>query len=82
VQVENISNHRYFVEQLQLAKMNWLSTERNPYVFQGVFQGQSVQLRLNDFPEEPLCTVIAGGTETDLHAFPKTWTLPRHRGEL
>ena len=79
--MENSSKHIHFVEQLQLAKMDWQSTERNPYVFQGVFQGQVVQLRLNDFPEEPLCTVIVDGTETELHEFPKSWTLPRHRGE-
>jgi hypothetical protein len=71
-----------FLEKLQQGKVDWQATNESPYTFEGVFQGEVVRLRLNDFPEEPLCTVIAGGTETDLHEFPKSWTLPRHRGEL
>jgi hypothetical protein len=71
-----------FIEQLQQAKVDWQSTKDDPYMFLGAFQDQVVRLRLNDFPDEPLCTVIAGGEETDIHEFPKTWTLPRHRGEL
>jgi hypothetical protein len=79
--MENSSKHKHIVAQIQLSKMDWQSTDNYPYVFQGVFQGQVVQLRLNDFPEEPICTVIADGTETDLQEFPKSWSLPRHRGE-
>jgi hypothetical protein len=70
-----------FLEQLQQAKVDWQTTKESPYIFGAVFQGKVVRLRLNDFPEEPLCTVILDGTETDLHEFSKLWTLPRHRGE-
>ena len=70
-----------FLDHLQQARVSWETTERSPYIFQSVFQGKVVQLRLNDFPEEPLCTVIVDGTETDLHEFSKSWTLPSHRKE-
>jgi hypothetical protein len=69
------------LDQLQQANVDWQNMGENPYVFQAVFRGEVVWLRLNDFPEEPLCTVIIDVAETDLHEFPKSWTLPRHRGE-
>jgi len=69
------------LDQLQQSRVDWGATKESPYIFQAVLQGKVVLLRLNDFPEEPLCTVIIDGAETDLHDFPKTWTLPRHRGE-
>jgi hypothetical protein len=67
------------LDQLQQSRVDWEPTKESPYLFQAVFQGKVVRLRLNDFPEEPLCTAIIDGVETDLHDFPKTWTLPRHR---
>jgi hypothetical protein len=69
------------LNQLQQARVDWQKTSESPYAFQAMFQGKVVRLRLNHFPEEPLCTVILDGIETDLHEFPKSWTLPRHRGE-
>jgi hypothetical protein len=69
------------LHQLQQSRVDWETTRESPYIFQAVFREKVVLLRLNDFPEEPLCTVIIGATETDLQDFPKTWTLPRHRGE-
>jgi hypothetical protein len=70
-----------FLEQLQQARVDWQTMKESPYSFQAVFQGTVVRLRLNDFPEELLCTVIFDCTETDPHEFSKLWTLPRHRGE-
>lgn len=67
------------LEQLQHAKVDWQKTMENPYIFQTSVNGKAVRLRLNDFPEEPLCTVIVDDQETDIHEFPKSWTLPRHR---
>ena len=51
----------------------------SPYLFHSSFHDKIVKLRLNDFPEEPLCTVIIDGIETDLDDFPKNSTMPRHR---
>jgi hypothetical protein len=69
------------LELLQRSKVDWRKTSESPYVFQHIFQGKTVYLRLNDFPDEPLCTVIIDGQETDLNELPNHWTLPRHRGE-
>lgn len=69
------------LDQLQQSRVDWDTSQESPYVFQTVFQGRSVRLRLNDFPEEPLGTLLIDDAETDLHEFPKNWTLPRHRGE-
>ena len=69
------------LEQMQQAKIDWQKTTESPYVFEASFNGTVVRLRLNDFPDEPLCTVIIGDREMDIHEFPKSWTLPRHRGE-
>ena len=51
------------------------------YVFSAVIDGEELKLRLNDFPEEPLCTLIWEGNEQDLDDLGKHWTLPKHRGE-
>jgi hypothetical protein len=69
------------LDQLQQCPLDWVTTKESPHIFQAVFQGKVVRLRLNDFPEEPLCTVILDSGETDLDEFPKTWRLPRHRAE-
>jgi len=69
------------LEQLLRAKVDWQKTTESPYIFFASVNGKAVRLRLNDFPEEPLCTVIIDDKETDIHEFPKFWTVPRHREE-
>jgi len=64
---------------LQSARIDWDSSVKDPYLFVATFQGKQVYLRLNEFPAEPLCTVLVDGIGSDLHEFPKSWTLPRHR---
>ena len=71
-----------FLEKLQLSKVDWETSKDSPYIFEAVSEGKMVRLRLNDFPDEPLCTVIVDGAEANLDDFPKTWTLPRHRTKL
>lgn len=67
------------VEQLRRSVVNWEPTSESKYVFQAVFQNTPVKLRLNDFPDEPFCTVICNEQEVDVEPFPDTWTLPKHR---
>jgi hypothetical protein len=69
------------LDRLREARVDWQTTSESPYVFQTIYHEKVVRLRLNDFPDEPLCTVIIDGAEIDLHEFSKAWTLPRHRGE-
>lgn len=59
--------------------LNWQKTEESPYVFATTVRGEVIKLRLNDFPEEPLCTLIFGGREVDLDDLGPNWTLPKHR---
>ncbi|MFA7340794.1 MAG: hypothetical protein WC028_28670 [Candidatus Obscuribacterales bacterium] len=67
------------VDQLQVARVNWEATSESAFLFRTLFANTQVKLRLNDFPEEPLCTIIVDDVETDIDDFPKTWTLPKHR---
>jgi hypothetical protein len=71
----------HLVEQLQHVAIDWQGTSESPYMFLAIVQETVVRLRLNDFPDEPLCTLIVEGAEIDLIEFPECWTLPRHRRE-
>lgn len=70
------------VEKLKALQIDWQKSQESEYVFCADFQNQILKLRLNDFPDEPLCTLIVSGVETDLEEFPECWTLPRHRNEI
>ena len=67
------------IDELQLAKVDWEPWNDFPYLFVAYHDGKTVYLRLNEFPAEPLCTVILDGVESDVDDLPKSWTLPRHR---
>lgn len=60
-------------------KIDWQKTKESPYLFTANVEGQVFMLRLNDFPEEPLCTLIWSDGEQDLDDLGRKWTLPRHR---
>jgi hypothetical protein len=68
-----------FLDLLRRNKVDWEATQESKFVFRAIFQEKIVLLRLNDFPDEPICTVIVDEDETDVEPFPETWTLPRHR---
>ena len=70
-----------FVKELLNMSVDWQKTKESPYVFSARIAGRLVRLRLNDFPEEPLCTVLWEGRDQDLEDLGKAWTLPKHRGE-
>jgi hypothetical protein len=63
-------------------KVDWKNALESAFIFSAVVDGQTFKLRMNDFPEEPLCTLIwADGQQQDLEDLGKRWTLPAHRGE-
>jgi hypothetical protein len=64
---------------LQQSAFDWEMSVESPYIFKATLQDKFLRLRLNDFPDDPLCMVIVDGTELDLQEFPSSWTLPRHR---
>jgi len=59
----------------------WQKSEASTHIFVAEVDGETIWLRLNDFPEEPLCTVIWAEGEQDLDDLASEWTLPKHRGE-
>jgi hypothetical protein len=63
-------------------KIDWLASKEDDYTFFAVIDEKRYELRLNDFPQEPLCTVACGSESYDLNKFGKAWTLPRHRREI
>jgi hypothetical protein len=60
-------------------KIQWEETS-GPY-FQARFKNKTVTLRLNDFPDEVLWTLIIDGEEVDLEETPTLWTLPPEPAE-
>jgi hypothetical protein len=70
------------IRTLQTARVDWRATNDGPYLLEAIVGGRLVRVRLNDFPDEPLCAVMVEGWEADLEDWPETWRLPRHRGEV
>jgi len=55
--------------------LTWMVTRGDPKMFEVVFGGEHFQLRLNDFPEEPICTLFVRDRELDLEEAPRLWHL-------
>ena len=51
-----------------------------PY-FQADYKEKLLTLRLNDFPDEVLLTLIIDGDEQDLEETPKSWKIPPSAGQ-
>jgi len=69
------------IEKLKASRIDWQESKESEFVFHTDFLNHLVRLRLNDFPDESLCTLIFDGVETDLEEFPECWSLPRHRNQ-
>lgn len=61
--------------------INWQKGSESDYIFTAIIDGKLWKLRLNDFPEEPLCTLIWEYGTQDLKEIGEHWTLQVHRGE-
>ncbi|MCC6979272.1 MAG: hypothetical protein IT343_13190 [Candidatus Melainabacteria bacterium] len=62
------------------AKIQWEETS-GPF-FQTRFKDKIVTLRMNDFPDEVLWTLIIDSEELDLEETPTLWTLPPEPEEV
>jgi hypothetical protein len=67
--------------ELLATHIDWIAIPDRPFHFAGTGAGSGCELRLNDFPEENICTLWFVSAHIDLEEFPKVWRLPRHRGE-
>jgi len=65
--------------ELSKAVILWDKTDDSNFVFSSEFRNTEILLRLNDFPDEPLCTLIVNDASIDLDEFPDGWSLPIHR---
>lgn len=68
-----------YINKILESKIDWEKSKTEEYFFQTIFDGRKILLRLNDFPDEPICTIIINSQETDIEEFPEKWTLPAHR---
>jgi hypothetical protein len=66
------------IDKLLNATIDWEKSRDIAFVFVAVFEGTSLRLRLNDFPDEPVCTIFFGTEKMDLEDIPRSWTLPAH----
>lgn len=58
---------------LQNAEVIWTEAKQGHAMYEAVYRGELVKLRLNDFPDEVLLTLFIRDKETDLEEFPKGW---------
>lgn len=65
------------VETLLRIPINW-KKEDAPASWVAEVDGETCHLRMNDFPDEPLYTVIFRGQAADLDDPPSDWTIPRY----
>jgi hypothetical protein len=49
------------LNELQGAHVEWYSSKESPFLFHAHALDRDWTLRLNDFPDEPLCTVFVDG---------------------
>lgn len=67
------------IEEILTEKIDWSYLGSEKHIFFALLNNTILHLILNDFPEEPLCTLKIGNNKYDLWDFPKNWTLPLHR---
>jgi len=54
----------------------WERTGNPEYPYQTVFQGTNCFIRINDFPQESLYSLIAGDQEFNFDEWPSHWERP------
>ena len=64
------------LEELFCRPIEWRRSDENRFLFYSEVEGQRVELRLNDFPDEPLCTLFCAGEEMDFETLGEHWKMP------
>lgn len=60
-------------------KIKWTPTNDEEFTFSSTYEGKIIKLRMNDFPDEPLCTLFINNEERDVDEFPENWSLLKRR---
>lgn len=64
-----------FLQSLQNTELTWIGSRHDPTFYDAVFEGEHVQLRINDFPDEPPYTVFFRDQAIDIEESPRNWHL-------
>ena len=64
-----------FLQVLQNTEITWIATNSDSTFFEAVFEGEHVQIRMNDFPDEPIYTAFFRDEEIDIEESPRKWHL-------
>lgn len=64
------------IPELLSATVEWHRDNYRTDLFHARVGGEAFQLRINDFPDKPFCTVVFGGKEHDLEDTGKNWKIP------
>ena len=62
-----------FFKELQNAALIWTRAKQGHATYEAVYKGESIKMRLNDFPDEVAFTLFVRDKEVDLEERPKTW---------
>ena len=68
---------RSISEERQASPIVWEHTGGGEFPYQAEIKGRTFTIRVNDFPEEPLYTLLVEGIEVeDLEDWPEAWVRP------
>jgi hypothetical protein len=60
--------------------ISWHATKPDSVEFYAYVDGERCELRLNDFPDEPLYTLTFSGQSVSFDDRPRSWSLPMGKG--
>ena len=63
------------IEKLLNEKIIWKPEISGGIWYKTTFNGEKYKLRMNDFPDEPLYTLISNSEQIDVEDQPKSWTV-------
>jgi len=68
-----MNTNENFLKDLQNANIIWTEAKHGHAMYEAVYNGEPVRLRLNDFPDEVAFTLFVRGEEIDIEEFPPGW---------
>ena len=66
-----------FLKELQNAHITWIRGDYRAAIYDAVYKGETLHLRLNDFPDQIAFTLLIRGEEINLEESPSWWHLAR-----
>lgn len=63
----------HFLHALKCAELTWMPAKHGHAIYEVVYEGNHVKMRVNDFPDEVPVTLFVGDEEIDVEEVPLTW---------